>query len=52
MDFSSGDTLHVRGSIVAANPAANCAQRAGSRSGGNVESSDDCLFEVRGAQAR
>ncbi len=46
-DTGSGDTLRVRGSIIAANSASNCAQAPESL-GGNVESGTDCQFEVSG----
>ena len=48
VNFATGDVLQMRNSIVVANNA-NC-QTPPTSLGGNVEGSDDCLFETRGAQ--
>ncbi|MDA0171763.1 hypothetical protein OJ998_21865 [Solirubrobacter taibaiensis] len=48
VNYATGDVLRMGNSIVVAN-SVNCQTRPTSL-GGNVEGSDDCLFETRGAQ--
>ena len=48
LNYATGDTLQLRGSIVANNIGGNCLTAPQSL-GNNVETSDDCLLEQRGA---